>query len=88
MWIPYGHRDIRTFSFAGTVRSHASTVRACEYPYDQWYRALRAPVRAAKYMLAIYLPSQTRLCDICPVRAWTTTNWPSSMGTKSLIAHV
>ena len=50
----------------------------------QWCRALRGPVRPASVGSGyIY---QTRLCDIWPVMARKTTNWPS-MGTKSLVAH-
>ena len=47
LWIPYGHGNIRMFSFAGTVRSHADTGCAWEYLYDQWRRALRCPVSPA-----------------------------------------
>ena len=38
-------------------------------------------------MLGLYLPSQTWLCDIWPIRVRKPTNWPS-MGMKSLVAHV
>ena len=42
---------------------------------------------ARECTLGLYLPSQTRLCDMWPIRARKTTNW-LSMGTKSLVAHV
>ena len=41
------HGDIRTFSFAGTVRSRADAVRGWEYPYDQLCRALQGQMRPA-----------------------------------------
>ena len=46
--VPCGfHEDIRTFRFAGTVRSRVDAVLAWKYPYDQWRKALRGPVRPA-----------------------------------------
>ena len=84
--IPCRHGDIRTFRFAGTVRSvwmpcglgNTRTVSGAG-PYGvQW---------GPRGSLEFYLPSQIRLCDIWPIKARKTTNWPS-MGTKSLVAHV
>ena len=46
-WGPLWHGDIRTFRFAGTIRSHVDAVRAWKNPYDQWCRALRGLVRPA-----------------------------------------
>ena len=82
LWISFGHGNIRTFSFEGTVRSRADAERAWD--------TRTAPFgsgEACQCTLGLYLPCQTRLCDIWPVRANNTTNWPS-VGTKSLVAHV
>ena len=83
LWISYGHGNIRMFSFAGTVRSRVG---------------LGIPVRSVvqgrtgsggdhEFKFGLYLPSQTRLCDIWHVRTNKTTNWPS-MGTKPLVAYI
>ena len=65
LWIPYGHWNIRTFSFAGTVRSRADAVRAWKYLCDQWCRSFNTGSgEARECTLGLYLPSQTRLCDI------------------------
>ena len=87
LWIPYGHQNIRTFSFAGTIQLRLDAVRAWEYPYDQWCRALRGPARAASAHSRSVNQAKHDYVTFDPVRARKTTNWPS-MGPKSLVAHV
>ena len=60
MWIPYGHENIHTFSFAGTVWPRSDVVRAWGYPYDQWYGVRSGPrsgsVYQAKHDYVIFDP--------------------------------
>ena len=85
--IPYGHRDIPTFSFSGTVRSRADAVRVWEYPYDLWCRALRGLLRPSGARSGYIYQAKTRWCDVWTVGARKTTNCPS-IGTKSLVSHM
>ena len=60
LWIPYGHGNIRTFSFAGTVRSRVDALWAWEYivPVRSVVQALRSPVRPTSARLGyIYQPN-------------------------------
>ena len=83
LWSHAYGRSIRGMgtSVCLVMREPYSPVRAWEYPYDQWCRSLQGLVRSASPRW------QIQLCDIWPVRANKTTNWPS-MGTKSLVARV
>ena len=60
LWIPYGHGNIRPFSFAGTVRSRAGL----GIPVRSMVQGLTWSGEARECTLALHLPSQTRVCDI------------------------
>ena len=51
LWIPYGHEGIRTFSFVGI-------------PVRSVVQGLMGSGEARECTLGLYLPNQTRLCDI------------------------
>ena len=57
--------------------------------YMEFWRkgSLTGSVEARECTLGLYILCQIRLCDIWPVRANKTANWPS-VGTKSLVVHV
>ena len=87
-------------SRTGTQEAPVDSIRAWEHQYVQFcgnraglgisvwsvVQGLTGSGEDRECTLGLYLPSQTRLCDIWPVSARKTTNWPS-MGTKSLVAH-
>ena len=83
LWVIY------VFFGHGVARYRTCTLQV---PYGSragtlWTMWITGSGEARECTLGLYLPSQTRLCDIWTVRARKTTNWPS-MGTKTLVAQV
>ena len=72
------------FGHGGCMRT---PLLAWKYPYNQRCRALQSLFRPASAHSGYIYQAKTWLCDIWPVRARKTTNWPS-MCTESLVAHV
>ena len=79
----WGHPYVQ---FCGKRTLRADTLRAWEYQYDRWCRALQGPVRLVSARSG-YIHQAKHDYVTFDFRARKTTNWPS-MGTNSFVGHV